>query len=208
MAIPSIDKRALKIKALAYGKGWAYKAGNDWQLMKDLEDFDLMQKGLEHEISNVIEANIEDTSSKLMVFDYKYQFDRLEWDMEDMEVEEGTEYHCQTVFYVSSNSMDLPDMDIRPEGLWDKVKQFFGWDDVDFNKNKRFSKMYSVTADDKEKLKQVVSERFMDLLDDEKTWWIEGKGDDLIVFRDNQLVEVKDLEDFLNFGISLFESLK
>lgn len=208
MTINAIDKRALKIEALAYGKGWTYQSGNDWALLKNVEEFDLMKSGFEHEVCNIIEAHADDKTSTIKVFDYKYEINTLE--LKDMEVKDEKDFHRQTVFYVTSNvhQMDLPDLDIKPENLWDKVVQFFGWDDVDFKKNKRFSKMYSVTTDDKAKLKQVVSERFMDLLDDEKVWWIEGHDNEMIVFQKDKLVEPQALEDFLNFGISLFEEVQ
>jgi len=207
MIISAIDKRALKIEAAAYGKGWTYQAGNNWKLIKDLEEFDLMKEGYEYEVCNVIEAYADDKTSTIRVFDFTYQINKLDWDFKDMEVEEGKEFHRQTIFYVVSNQMDLPDLDIKPESLWHKVKQFFGWDDVDFDKNQQFSKMYSVTSDDKQKLKSIVSERFMDLLDDEKVWWIEGHDNEMIVFQKDKLVEPAQLDDFLNFGISLFKEM-
>lgn len=204
----AIDVRAIKIEALAYGKGWEYQSENDWTLLKNLEEFDLMQESTEHEVGNIIEAHVDDKTSTIKVFDYKYELNKL--DLKDMEVKEERELHHQTIFYVTAHmdQINLPDMDIKPESLWDKVVQFFGWDDVDFQKNKRFSKMYSVTTDDKKRLKNIVSERFMDLLDDEKVWWIEGHDNEMIVFQKDKLVDPQKLDDFLNFGISLFEELK
>lgn len=59
---------------------------------------------------------------------------------------------------------EFPAFQLRPEGLADKVAAAFGYDDIDFEENKEFSKRYYVSSSDESFARKVLNERQMEML--------------------------------------------
>ena len=65
--------------------------------------------------------------------------------------------------FVIHNSFPLKPLFIRPEGFFDKVTQFFGFDDIDFE-SAEFSRRFYVKSPDKRWAYDVIHPRTMELL--------------------------------------------
>jgi hypothetical protein len=70
-------------------------------------------------------------------------------------------HHHHRSFLLMEHELDLGQLDVRPEGLFDKLKAAFGFDDVDFE-SAEFSKNWHVGAQDREFAYQVFHPRMIE----------------------------------------------
>ena len=71
-----------------------------------------------------------------------------------------THHHYRT-FLLSRHDLDLGNLDVRPEGLFDKMKAAFGFDDVDFE-SAEFSRKWHIGAENRQFAYQVFHPRMIE----------------------------------------------
>lgn len=71
----------------------------------------------------------------------------------------------KTVISFNSPSLNLPRFTLRPEWPIDKLKQFIGFEDIDFDSHPFFSRKCKLLADDEEATRRVFTEEVLDHLE-------------------------------------------
>ncbi len=56
--------------------------------------------------------------------------------------------HRHTLIAMESNSLQIPQFSIRPEGFWDKIGAKIGFQDIDFDEHPAFSESFVVQGTD------------------------------------------------------------
>lgn len=93
----------------------------------------------------------------VLAFDYHYETRST-----DSKGNRQTHSHRFSAVILSSD-VPLKPLFIRPEGFFDKIGEFFGWDDIDFESTE-FSRAFYVTAEDKKWAYDVIHARMMEFL--------------------------------------------
>ena len=106
----------------------------------------------------------------------------------------GRNHHIVVVFPSSGN---LPQFQLSPELLRDKVKQLFGYQDIDFADSPEFSKKYLLRGPDEEAVRKVFSVEARNLLSAMKDWHVEGAGAWLAMFRPGVYVGPEHYQDHI-----------
>jgi len=85
-----------------------------------------------------------------------------------------THYHYPVILL--RPDFPLRPLQIRPEGLWDRLTSMFGWDDIDFE-SAEFSQRFHLSAPDRRWAYDVVTPRTMEFLMAEPEEWTLTMGD-------------------------------
>ena len=85
----------------------------------------------------------------------------------------------------------------RPEDLGDKVSEFFGGQDIDFESDQAFSKQYRLTGEDEAAIREFFSAGGTQFLAAHPGWTVHAKGEWLLAYRSQKRVAPKNLKDFL-----------
>lgn len=118
-------------------------------------------------------------------FDYHYETYST-----DKDGKRQTHHHYFSAA-VLGTQIPLKPLLIRPEGFFDKVTEFFGYDDIDFE-SAEFSKRFYVKAEDKRWAYDVLHARAMQFLLDAPHFTLQFAHDGVIIYRSSTF----NIEDF------------
>ncbi|MFC1545526.1 hypothetical protein ACFL44_02425 [Gemmatimonadota bacterium] len=101
--------------------------------------------------------------------------------------------HNQTVFQFQIPRMHLPAFTIRPENVFHKIGQSFGYMDIDFEDHPEFSKRYLLRGEDEAAVRSLFSQEVITRFESENGIIVEGKGSLMICYRSSRRVRPDDL---------------
>jgi len=136
---------------------------------------------------------------EMTVFDYHYQTHSR-----DSEGKRKTHHHYFSAAVVEAG-FPLREMSIRPEGIFDKVKAAFGWDDLDFE-SAEFSKRFHVSARDRRWAYDVITPRTMEFLLRCPNRELYFAGRQLAVRSDHRL-DPDEIEGLLNMAKTMLDGI-
>jgi hypothetical protein len=134
--------------------------------------FGCLRRGSNRYALNIIGGKLEGYEMKL--FDYHYETTST-----DSEGNTTTHTHLFSGVIVEP-PFATRQIVIRPEGVFDKVKAAFGWDDINFE-SAEFSRRYYVACEDKRWAYDVIHGKIMDLLLKARKYTIEGDGQAMMI---------------------------
>ena len=186
-------KRREKLAAFAKGLGFDfYKKGNT-KLLDHLNHFHLFSQGHSRKIKNLIYGEKDDVI--MGIFGYQYTTGG------------GKSSHTsrQTVLYISSPQMELPQFVIRPENIFHRIGASFGYQDIDFPGHEAFSKQFLVRGRNEMAIKSMLNEKILDYCVNKGKICTEGKNDQLIVYYQKKRIKPELLQSFIKEGLELFQ---
>ena len=191
-------KRAEQLSKLASKLEMKFYDKDEFGLRKRLGQFHLFRSNGTKKITNFFLKEDVWKSSKVAVFDLEIMADD----------ETMTEFN-QTVFFVESKELSLPEFFIRPEEFFDKVGKFLRLtSEIEFEEHPEFCKNYWVEGEEESLVKKMVTDDFARFFSIEKNWQLEGMNYFMIFYQKGKLLKPEAIEDFYQKGIQLFEELK
>jgi hypothetical protein len=107
----------------------------------------------------------------------------------------------QTVAAFQKTDASIPHFDLWPRGTFDKIKDAFVHENVQFESHPGFSEQCEVHSPVQEDLKRAFSPNmlsFLERLNSAAKWEIEGVGDTLIIYEPAETVDPAGLRSFLD----------
>lgn len=151
-------KRQEELTALADELGLRFYPGLDHDHDDEYAQFEIFRRGHSRAARNTLTGTIKlfDQSCHIVAGDFRYK------------VTSGTGKDRKTSTYRFSYVIvhppwHTPSLLIRPEGIFDKIKGAFGFDDIDFE-SAEFSRKYYVKSSDKRFAYDVLHPRMMEFL--------------------------------------------
>jgi hypothetical protein len=191
------EKRRKALLELASRHGWRFSAGKDYELGQRLAAFSCFQKGEDRYGYNILEGQFK--SRGICAFDYHFETYST-----DAKGRRQTHHHYFSAF-VLETGLPLKPLAIRPEGFFDKVGEFFGLDDIDFE-SIQFSGEFHVSSPDKRWAFDVIHQKTMEFLLAAPRFTIELAGARVVVRR-SHCMEPAELEDALQVACGLIDRL-
>ncbi len=114
-----------------------------------------------------------------------------------------THHHHFSAALVQSE-LPLKPLAIRPEGLFDRVAEFFGADDIDFE-SAEFSRKFHVTSPDRRWAFDVIHTRAMAFLLDQPGWSVQMAGSVVAVFQSGRVLGAGDFERAVSVATGLLD---
>ena len=133
-------KRREAFQLLAQELGFHYRQGRDRGVAERFHFLQHLDDGSNRYAENVLCGDLD--GQQAYVFDYHYEtYSR------DSKGHRETNHHWFSVFTLELPER-FPELIIKPEGLFSKLGQMLGFDDIDFESHE-FSKRYCVKSPDK-----------------------------------------------------------
>jgi hypothetical protein len=150
------EKRRKALAAWAEAHGLRFTAGREPGFDDRYPGFESLRKGSGRYAYNVMRGPWN--ARALQAFDYHYETHTT-----DSKGRRQTQHHHFSAIILDSPDVPLKPLFIRPEGLFDKVTEFFGFDDIDFE-SAEFSRKFYVKAPDRKWAYDVIHQRAMEFL--------------------------------------------
>ncbi len=172
-------KRREAMQALAQQIGFTFSPDKDRSFASQFGFINEMGKGQNRYAHNILSGVAQD-GSHCHVFDYHY-----ETKSRDSKGRTRTNHHHFSIF-----TLMLPkrfhELTIRPEGLFSKIVQGIGFDDIDFE-SLEFSKRYEVKSKDKKFAYDFCNAQMIDYLLNQPNYMIEVEGNVLSLIFNGKL---------------------
>ena len=165
-------------------------------LVAELSQYQLFSQGHRKRIRNICSGRPAEISTRL--FDYQYTV--------------GGGQHSntwrQTVAVFESPHLNLPPFYARPEHFFHRVAEKFGKQDIDFEQDEEFSKKYLLRGDDEAAIRRVFTNAVRSHLANLDKTTVEGRGHQLLFYRQGKRVSPDALDDFLKEAVHVFALFK
>jgi len=192
------DSRAEQIKRIAYDLDLEYQPKDEWGLLNLLEDFKLFRRGRRKRIEHILRRQDAMLDTDARIFDYSYT----------IHANNSRRTVAQTVFFMHSKKLGLPEFWMKPEHFFHNIGEFLGFtEDIDFEEHPKFSKQYWLKSGDEPYLRASLSDPFLKFFTIEQDWHLEGINYYLIFYKKEQLLTPKQIKDFYKKGMQICEML-
>ena len=176
-------RRREALGAWAQGHGLTFSPGRQGGYDGRFPNYGCLARGSNRYAHNVMQGRFRDR--ELLAFDYHYETHST-----DSKGRRQTHHHHFSAV-IAHTDAPLDHLLIRPEGLFDRVKEFFGFDDIDLE-SAEFSRRFHVGARDKRWAYDVLHPRAMQFLLDSSNFSIQFDGHSAIAWRNRRFAP----EDF------------
>jgi hypothetical protein len=169
-------KRRQALKSWASSHGLSFNPTRDYTLDERFP-FGCLKQGHRRYAYNRLHGSWR--GRELIAFDYHYETYSY-----DSKGRRRTHHHHFSAVILKSQ-VPLKPLFIRPEGLFDKITEFLGFDDIDFE-SIEFSREFYVKAPDKRWAYDVLHPRAMEFLLNSPRFSIQFDGDWAIAYRSSR----------------------
>ncbi len=186
------ESRKRELAGWAFSRNLSFSDDGD----KGMEDrypyFKCLQQGKHRYAYNIIEGSID--KRKLCAFDYHYEIG---------DGKNNHEYYFSALIFDSG--LPLKPLFIRNENFLDKVADFFGFDDINFESTE-FNNQFHVKSPNKKWAYDVLHQQTMEFLLGSPRFYLDFHGRHVMAYRKNTFT-VKDFEDALRVITGILDRL-
>ncbi|BDS15212.1 SulP family inorganic anion transporter [Aureispira anguillae] len=194
-----LGEREKRLEAKSAEKGWLFSHSTDWNssYFNQFQFFD--SRPIERKSNR-----IEGTYSELGV----------EWQIADIEFDEGalmsSEVYNTTVQFLKL-PFKIPRFVIEQEGFWDKmfdrIKAFTGYKDIDFELFPEFSKKFLLEGIDEKAIRAFFTPDLILFLEKHEIYHIESNGEALLIFKYRRLAKTNEMTKMVDFSEKLIKKI-
>lgn len=181
-------KRRAAIKAWAEAQNFVYDETKDSDFEYRFREFGCLQRGKQRYANNFFQG--QRGNYGVLGFDYHYVTEST-----DSEGKTQTQHHTFSAIILQT-PWTMQSLFIRPEGWFDKLTEFVGFDDIDFESHE-FSRKFYVKSPDKRWAYDVLHQATIEFLLNRPKFSIEFQGSRVIVWRDS-VFKAADYSDALD----------
>lgn len=168
------QRRRKQLSAWAQANQLQFDAGRDGLMADGLPHFSCLHEGSQRYAYNIMRGSIK--GQQTLAFDYHYATYST-----DSKGRRRTNHHHFSALVLHTNLMLRP-LFIRPERFLDRITEFFGYDDIDFE-SAQFSEEFYVKSPDRRWAFDVIHQRTMEFLLSSPRFTLQLAGHDFIVYR-------------------------
>jgi len=174
-----------------------YSEKDEWGLLQLLKGFQLFKKGGRKSVTNILSREDGLEGLKVNIFDYRYV----------ISTGKSAKRFRQTVFFVQSKDLFLPEFWMRPEHILHKIGSFIGLEDINFKEHPEFSNQYYLKGVDEELIRYTFQEEVLHYFTIEKNWYLEGIRYFFILYKKDFLMQPSQIKHFYSNGMELWRRL-
>lgn len=194
-----VASRREELAVLVAERGLRFADENEFQLGRELREFDLLKKSYffkESQITNVLSTSIGFTD--IFLFDFTFM----------RSTGKSAVPVRQTVFFAKNRDWKLPDFKLKPEGWWQKIQQYFGRTDIDFEENPDFSNRFWLTGEFEEMIRTSFSPEVRAFFEHNPPIHVEGNNYYLIAYKPGVVQDSAEAQLFYDDCLRLSELLQ
>jgi hypothetical protein len=189
--------RQVKYQYLCAANNMEYLGEDSFGVKSLLKYFELF-KSKRGKIRNLSQLKLATMEEDIHLFDFKYT------------VSTGKTHHTydQTVFFINSKNLGLPEFRMKPENIGHKIAAYFGWEDIDFEAYPAFSEKYHLSGEHEEFIRHTFDDKILKFFSKTSGWTIEAANYYLIFYAHSSLVPENILPDFFRLGMGVYDLFK
>jgi len=190
--------RGAALKQISYKLDMDYGPTDEWGLVPLLQDFQLFKKGFRGRVRHVLTKQEPMMESKIHIFDYRYL----------RSSGKSTRRVEQTVFFLESKQLGLPEFYMQPEKFFHRIGELLGLTkDIDFEGHIDFSYNYRLTGEEEGYIRHSFKDEVLRFFAIEQGWSMEGLGFYLVLYKKNKILKPTQIHDFYQKGVGIYENL-
>ncbi|MFT7121760.1 MAG: hypothetical protein ACJAZ9_001946 [Neolewinella sp.] len=190
--------RQRNLVALANKLDMSFHEEDDYGLEAQLKDFKLFQEGRSKKVARILRKQAGLMDFDASIFDYSFK-------KFGGSANNNTVY--QTVFFIQSANLGLPELWMKPETIAHKLGELLGFGDIDFVRYPKFSGQYRLTGEDEEYIRHHFTDDVLNYFTLNKGLSMEGLGFYMIFYRKGTLIPSVQIEQFYNRGKEIYNLL-
>jgi hypothetical protein len=117
----------------------------------------------------------------------------------------GRSRYNQTVALFYSESISLPNFDLRPEHVFHRIGRVFGYQDIDFETHPQFSSHYLLRGEDEDAIRKIFTYDILAFFSNNTGLSVEARGNRLLFYRHRKRAKPDDMPSFLHEARSIFD---
>jgi hypothetical protein len=184
-------KRTEALRQTADDMGFEFQPHPGIGVLARYPGFNLFSQGRSQNVWNLLRGRAG--GLEVAVFDYSYVTgsgkNRRSWK--------------QTVLAFEIDGARLPAFSLRPESVFHKIGQWFGYHDIDFSSHPRFSSNYLLRAEDEDAVRELFHDGVLEYFEQATGVCTEAGGDRLIYYRSMQRIRPDEVRAFLEQGFEV-----
>jgi len=185
--------RAERFAEVAQDLGLTFESNGAPEITSQLSELRLFNRGHGRKFKNMMYGKTNDV--EMAIFGYQFT------------TGSGKNQHTasQSVISFRSDSLRLPDFELRPEGFFHKIGQAFGYKDINFDSHPDFSKAYLLKGPAEEQVRQCFTDLRLDFFESMKGVSVEAGGDRLIFYRSGKRIKPEEVRSLMADGFRVFK---
>jgi hypothetical protein len=190
--------RTEQLAQVAQQLGMQFMEDDEWGLKALLRDFKLYKSGHSQKVRGLMQSTSSMLEEKVSIFDFRYI----------IQAGNTPVTNWQTVFFIQSKQLGLPQMLLKPEHFFHKIGAWLGMQDIDFEEFPDFSDSFLLQGDDETMIRKTMKENVIRFFLVNKKWCLESIGYFLIIYREKHLVEPLELKALFHNGMKLYNEFR
>ncbi len=178
-------RRTETFTELAESLGLIFYPQGDAKLQGLVSRFDLFKQGRDRKHSNVLVGETDEV--RLAIFDYSYTVGSGK----------NASTYRQTVAAIVSPQLAIPSFTMRPEGFFDSIGGFLGFQDIDFDHHPEFSSSFLLKSEEEQRVREFFDIPILDYFAKHRGISVEAFADQMIFYRNNKRVKPDDVKQLL-----------
>jgi len=180
-------KRRLAMAAMAQRLNMSFTERDYSLASAAFSDLPIFNLGHSHTYLNILRGRL-DGNAEALLFDYEYTTGSGK----------NRQTHRQTIAALAYGKGGLPRFELRPENLFHRIGEVFGYQDIDFAGHEGFSKSYLLRGPDEAPIRALFGLNLLQYFEAHPGWSVQGGGGWLAAWRQGQRVEPENLPAFLD----------
>lgn len=191
-----VEKRRREaLRATAAQLGLEFAETDQTGLQSGFSGFSLFRHGSSRRIRNIVYGRVEGV--EVILFDYSYT------------TGSGKNRHTshQTVGFFQSDTLGLPEFVARPEGMFDKIGQVFGYQDIDLPMHPEFSRKFILRGANEAAIRRAFTPGVARFFEENAGLSIEAKTDRFILYRSGTPLKPEQWAEWMRTGLNVVRVL-
>lgn len=190
--------REERYKGLCGLHNMEYLGVDEFGVRAQLKSFTLFDR-YSGKIRHLCKQKSHSLDTEIYLFDFKYY----------VQAGKTRKVYDQTVFFINSKQLALPEFMMKPEHFGHKLAAYFGWgEDINFESYPAFSETYHLTGEHEEFVRHTFDDKVLKFFSKTSGWTVEAANYYMIFYSLDSLVPVNILNDFYRLGMGIFDLLK
>lgn len=182
-------RRRETLRVTAAQLGLEFAETDDTGLQSGFIGFNLFSHGRGKTIKNIAYGRV-DGDVEVMIFDYSYTSG----------TGKNKHTYSQTVGFFQSDRLLMPEFVARPEGVFDKIGQVFGYQDIDLPMHLEFSRRFILRGADEGAIRDFFRPHVVQFFESNTGMSVEAKLDRFILYRPNKRLKPEEWREWLDKG--------
>jgi hypothetical protein len=165
-----VDKRKLKLQRSTDKFLTAYNFEKVISISSELyrNGFSIFDYNEYETVENIVKK--ENRTDEIYMFDFKCAYNH------------GSRTATQRAIFIRFPNHSMYNFDLKPESVFDKIKQKFGSEDIDFQEFKEFSKKYALHSQDRKTIEANFPNELIKILENKDGVYIESRKNCMLIY--------------------------